>query len=190
VADVVRNSGGGANAGLQGLWRTRDRGAAWEKVFEGEIAPSSDLAAKLRSVPGQPGNLFFTSDFQYTDDSALRRSVDGGKSWQIVPNVTRVDDIAFGKAAKGKTYPTLFLSGRVAGEYGVWRSIDNAGSWQQLVDFPVGTLDQVSAIGADPDVFGRVYLGYVGSSWIWGEPAPCTPAAYLPLAEKQCSRVR
>jgi photosystem II stability/assembly factor-like uncharacterized protein len=184
------HSGGGANAGLQGLWRTRDRGAAWEKVFEGEIAPSSDLAAKLRSVPGQPGNLFFTSDFQYTDDSALRRSVDGGKSWQIVPNVTRVDDIAFGKAAQGKTYPTLFLSGRVAGEYGIWRSIDNAGSWQQLVDFPVGTLDQVSAIGADPDVFGRVYLGYVGSSWIWGEPAPCTPAAYLPLAEKQCSRVR
>jgi hypothetical protein len=141
-------------------------------------------------VPGHPGNLFFTSAFEHTSDTGLRRSIDGGKTWQIVPSVTRVDDIAFGKAARGKTYPTLFLSGRVAGEYGIWRSVDNAASWQQLTDFPVGSLDQVSVVGADPDVFGRVYLGYVGSSWIWGEPAPCKPAPYRPLADLQCSLVR
>jgi hypothetical protein len=42
-----------------------------------------------------------------------------------------------------------------------------------LAEFPVGRLDQVTAVAADPDVFGRVYLGYAGSGWIWGEPAPC-----------------
>ncbi len=184
------HNGGGENAALLGLWRTRDGGKAWDKVFEGEIAPSSDMAAKLRSVPGHAGHLFFTSAFEHTSDTGLRRSIDGGSNWQVVPNVTRVDDIAFGKAAKGAAYPTIFLSGRVAGEYGIWRSVDDAGSWQRLVDFPVGTLDQVSVVGADPDVFGRVYLGYVGSSWIWGEPAPCKPAGYAPLADRQCSAVR
>jgi photosystem II stability/assembly factor-like uncharacterized protein len=184
------HSGGGENAALQGLWLSEDGGKSWNKVFEGEIAPSSDMAAKLRSVPGHAGHLFFTSAFEHTGDTALRRSTDGGRTWQIVPNVTRVDDIAFGKAAKGARYPTIFFSGKVSGEYGIWRSIDNAASWQRLVDFPAGTLDQVSVVGADPDVFGRVYLGYVGSSWIWGEPAPCKPAPYQPFAASQCAAVR
>ncbi len=184
------HSGGDANAALQGLWRTRDGAKSWDKVFEGEIAPSSDAAAKLRSVPGHAGHLFFTSGFEHASDTGLRRSVDGGGSWQTMANVTRVDDIAFGKAAKGATYPTIFLSGQVDGQYGIWRSIDDAKSWQRLVDFPVGTLDQVSAVGADPDVFGRVYLGYVGSSWIWGEPAVCSPTGDDPSTERQCSPVR
>ncbi|MDQ0839094.1 hypothetical protein [Sphingomonas faeni] len=121
-----------------------------DKVFDGELAPSSGLAAKLRSVPGHPGNLFFTSAFEHTSDTGLRRSIDGGNTWQIVLSVTCVDDIAFGKATKGRTYPTLFLSGRVAGKYGIWRSVDHAGSWQQLVDCPVGALNEVSLVGAIP----------------------------------------
>jgi photosystem II stability/assembly factor-like uncharacterized protein len=184
------HSGGGENAALLGLWRTEDGGKAWTRMFEGEIAPSSDMAAKLRAVPGHAGHLFFTAAFEHTSDTGLRRSTDGGATWQVVPNVTRVDDIAFGKAAKAAAYPTIFLSGKVAGEYGIWRSIDDTASWQRLADFPVGTLDQVSAVGADPDVFGRVYLGYVGSSWIWGEPAPCKPAPYQPLVDRQCAAVR
>ncbi len=184
------HSGGGANAGLLGLWRSRDGGATWDRVFGGEIAPSSDMAAKLRVVPGHAGHLFFTSAFEHTTDTGLRRSTDGGAHWQVVPGVTRVDDIAFGKAAKGASYPTIFISGRVGGEYGVWRSTDDARNWQRLVDFPIGRIDQVTVVGADPDVFGRVYLGYLGSGWVWGEPAPCKPAPYRALADRQCAAVR
>jgi hypothetical protein len=183
------HSGQGANQHLLGVWRTQDGGRRWERVFSGEIAPSSDHNAKLRSVPGHGGHLFFTSAFPYTDDTLLRRSLDGGRSWVPVSEVTRVDDIAFGKAAPGAAYPAIYISGRVGGSYGIWRSIDSARSWQRLADFPVGTLDNVTAVGADPDVFGRVYLGYQGSSWIWGEPAPCRPAPYRSLADEMCSAV-
>ncbi|CAN5615569.1 RICIN domain-containing protein [soil metagenome] len=183
------HSGESPNVGLIGLWRSRDGGATWQKAYDGEIAPASNFAAKLRSVPGHAGHLFFTSGFEHTGDTQLRRSTDGGDSWTLVPEVTRVDDIAFGKAASGAAYPTIFISGRVGGTYGIWRSLDNAATWQQLVDFPVGTLDQVTAIAADPDVFGRVYLGYKGSGWIWGEPAACKPAPYRALAREQCSSV-
>jgi hypothetical protein len=182
------HSGEGANAALQGLWRSGDGGASWSRVFAGEIAPDSKAAAKLRSVPGHAGHLFFTSGTQDASDTRLRRSMDGGKSWQMVDHVDHVDDVAFGKAAKGKDYPTIFISGRVSGQYGVWRSVDNAANWQQIAQFPAGSLDQVSVIGADPDVFGRVYLGYVGSGWIWGEPAPCrTPK---PVDGKICQKIR
>ncbi|MBW6523991.1 hypothetical protein KZ810_10840 [Sphingomonas sp. RHCKR47] len=184
------HSGEGANAALQGLWRSQDDGRSWSKVFNGEIAPVSNMAAKLRSVPGHAGHLFFTSGFEHTGDTGLRRSRDGGATWQVVADVTRVDDIAFGKAAKGARYPTIFVSGRIGGEYGIWRSVDDAQTWQRLIDFPAGTLDQVSVVGADPDVFGRVYLGYVGSGWIWGEPAPCTPAPLGARNDTQCVAVR
>lgn len=183
------HSGEAPNEELTGLWRSGDGGVKWERVFTGEIAPSSTMAAKLRSVPGHAGHLFFTAGFAHTTDTGLRRSTDGGRSWNVVPEVTRVDDIAFGKAARGAAYPAIYISGRVGGTYGVWRSTDNAGSWQRLVDFPVGTLDQVTAIGADPDVFGRVYLGYKGSGWIWGEPATCTAAPLRSLEHQQCSKV-
>ncbi|MCA1196348.1 hypothetical protein K9B35_00065 [Sphingomonas sp. R647] len=184
------HSGEAPNGALVGLWRTRDGGASWIRVFAGEIAPSSNMAAKLRSVPGHAGHLFFTSAFEHVSDTGLRRSSDGGATWRLVPDVTRVDDIAFGKAAPGASYPAIYISGQVGGEYGIWRSVNNGSAWHRLAEFPVGTLDQVTVIGADPDIFGRVYLGYKGSGWIWGEPAPCKPAAYAALADTHCAAVR
>jgi photosystem II stability/assembly factor-like uncharacterized protein len=184
------HSGDAPNQALAGLWRSTDGGATWLRVFVGEIAPASHMAAKLRAVPGHAGHLFFTSAFAYVGDIGLRRSTDGGSTWALVPAVTRVDDIAFGKAPTGAKYPSIYISGQVNGIYGVWRSVDNAANWQQLVDFPVGTLDQVTAVGADPDVFGRVYLGYKGSSWIWGEPAACRVQPIHGRVDHQCSSVK
>jgi len=182
------HSGESPNQALAGLWRSNDGGVNWEHVHMGEIAPNSGSAAKLRSVPGHAGHLFFTSAVN-GGETVLRRSIDGGTTWSLVSGVNRVDDIAFGKAAAGAAYPAIYISGQVNGSYGVWRSIDDARSWQKLVDFPVGTLDQVTVVAADPDVFGRVYLGYKGSGWIWGEPAPCRAAPYTLFATEQCSAV-
>ncbi|MFC0205088.1 WD40/YVTN/BNR-like repeat-containing protein [Novosphingobium soli] len=197
AADRVRagtfylvHSGDSPNERLAGVWRTTNGGASWTQVFTGEIAPMSAFSAKLRAVPGKAGHLFFTSAFAYTTDTVLRRSTDGGAHWSVVPDVTRVDDVALGKAAKGADYPAIYISGRVAGEYGIWRSTDNARSWQRLVDFPMGSLDMVTVLGADPDVFGRVYIGYKGSGWVWGEPASCQSAPLKPFDATQCSSVQ
>jgi hypothetical protein len=172
------HSGEGQNQALKGLWVTNDGGDNWEKVFNGEITPMSGFAAKLRAVPGHAGHLFFTSSTEQPNNNPLRRSLDGGQSFEDVKDLNQVDDIAFGKAAKGSDYPTLFISGRVKGVYGLWRSVDNARSWERLVDFPMGRLDQAGALGADPDVFGRVYIGYLGSGFMYGEPATCTVKPY------------
>lgn len=183
------HSGETPNELLAGLWRSHDMGESWQKLFEGEIAPQSNYAAKLRAVPGKAGHLFFTSGHATAPDTRLRRSIDGGRQWQVLETVDRVDDVAFGKAAPGAAYPAIYISGRVEGRYGIWRSLDDARSWQRLVDFPAGTLDQVTVMAADPDVFGRVYLGYKGSGWVWGEPAPCKPAPLRSLETRQCFKI-
>lgn len=171
------HSGEGRNARLAGLWRSKDGGERWEQVHVGAIAPESGHAAKLRAVPGQAGHLFFTTGLLGGRDTRLRRSRDGGENWQTLDRLTAVDDIAFGKAAAGGRYPAIYLSGRVDGVYGLWRSVDDGASWQRLVDFPLGRLDQVTVLEADKDVFGRIYIGYMGSGWIYGEPGRCGEAA-------------
>lgn len=193
AADRVRpgtfyfvHSGGGRNEALKGLWRTTNGGLSWKMVYKGEIAPNSQYSARLRAVFGKEGNLFFTSSVAMGPDTGLRRTADGGETWTVVPNVSRVDDIGFGKAAPGADYPAIFISGQVAGQYGIWRSIDNAKSWQRLAGFPMGTLDQVGPVEGDKDVFGRVYVGYKGSSWLYGEPAPCQPAPFRQGMAKEC----
>jgi hypothetical protein len=173
----LAHSGDGGNAALAGLWRTTDRGAHWTRVFSGEIAPDSRFTAKLRAVPGRAGHLFFTSAVGGGADTRLRRSLDGGVTWRPLDNVDRVDDVAFGKAAAGASYPTIFVSARVSGRYGIWRSTNNAASWTKIAGFPMGTLDQVTVLEADKATFGRVYIGYKGSGWIYGTPAACTPAS-------------
>lgn len=183
------HSGTATNPQLQGLWRTADGGAHWDQVFKGEIAPKSQYAAKLRAAPDWAGHLFFTSGVAEGDNTRLRRSTDGGKTWTAMDGVDHVDDIAFGKAAAGAPYPTIFISGQVRGFYGIWRSVDAAKSWRRLADFPIGRLDQVTVLGADPNVFGRVYIGYMGSGWIYGEPAPCAADLQKTDAESQCVQV-
>ena len=163
------HSGTASNKALTGLWRSDDGGVKWRRVFSGEIAPYSNSAAKLRAVPGQAGHLFFTNG-NAEGDTRLRRSTDGGATWAIVAGISQVDDIAFGKAAVGAAYPAIYISGKKDGRYGLWRSVDDATSWQRLVDFPLGRLDQAMVLEADKQLFGRLYVGYAGSGWIYGEP--------------------
>jgi photosystem II stability/assembly factor-like uncharacterized protein len=174
------HSGTGANLALRGLWRTEDGGVSWRKVFNGEIAPQSEFSAKLRAAPGQAGHLFFTSGVFGAADTDLRRSNDGGATWTRVSGVNDVSDIGFGRPAPGAASPAIFLVGRFRGDYGVWRSLDDAAHWTKVGQFPVGDLDQVVAVEGDKNVFGRVYLGFTGSGWAYGQPSTCATAAVQP----------
>lgn len=196
VADTVEpktfylvHSGNDANAAIQGLWVTKDGGRNWTRSFVGEIAPSSGHAAKLRAVPGHAGHLFFTSAVAGGPDTRLRHSTDGGRSWKTLATIDRVDDLAFGKAAQGSAYPSIYLAGRIKAKFGLWRSVDAGQTWSRLVDFPMGRLDQVTVVGADPNYFGRVYIGYMGSGFVYGEPSECGAPAAGARDDRRCSAV-
>jgi hypothetical protein len=168
---------------LKGLYRSIDGGASWTLVHSGEIAPFSGFNAQLRSVPGQAGHLFFTSGPQGNPEnrhpaaSRLMRSTNGGATWTAVPNVLEVRAIGFGAALTN--YPSIFIAGWVKGIYGIWRSDDNARSWIQIGNFPLGSLDNVTAIDGDKNIFGTAYVGFSGSGYAYGlsssAPVPDTP---------------
>ena len=151
----------------KGLYRSTDGGASWTLVYSGEIAPWSGFNAKLQSVPRHAGHLFFTSGPQggvedrHPAANPFMRSIDGGVTWTAVPNVLEVHAFGFGKAA-------IYIVGWVNGQYGIWRSDDNAQSWVQIGEFPLGRLDRVNAVEGDKNVYGMVYVGFGGSGYAYG----------------------
>jgi photosystem II stability/assembly factor-like uncharacterized protein len=165
---------------LGGVFRTTDGGKTWLKVYtnlapftDGGIVAFSNFNATLKSVPGKAGHLFFSAgplDGE-PDSNIFKRSSTGGTSWQTVPNVTQVHAFGFGKTAPGKTYPTIFIAGKVRGEWGLWRSVDDTANWRKIGAFPNGSLDRISAMDGDKDKFGWLYMAFGGSGFGYGYSA-------------------
>src|SRR5262245_51105664 len=173
------NYGPGAAPSAAGIYRSTDGGATWTHVYGRAVAPFSGYNAVLKAVPGQAGHLFFTSGQQGSagdpnpDQAAVfMRSTDGGATWTAVPNVLEVYAFGFGQAASGQTYPAIFIAGFVNSVWGIWRSDDNAQSWTQISNFPLGSLDQVVTIDGDKNIYGQVYVGFIGSGYAYGKVAP------------------
>lgn len=118
---------------------------------------------RLVAVFGQKGHLWLPAV------NGLMRSIDGGMSFTKVSDIV-AEKVSFGKAAPGKSYPTVYAFGVLKGVTGVFRSVDEGQTWDHINDRSVGfnTFEQICG---DPKVFGRVYVGTNGRG-IWvGDPA-------------------
>ena len=73
--------------------------------------------------------------------------------------------MGFGAAAPGQSYPAIYMVGWVNGVYGVWQSINEAQSWTSIGTWPNGSLDTITTISGDPNVFGKVYVGLAGGGY-------------------------
>lgn len=185
----IYHSGQG-NPTWAGVYASTDKGRTWQKRFEGELSPFSRFNTHLKAVPDNAGHLFWSTGALDGINSDFRRSVDGGRTWPQVAGMTRVLAFGFGKAADTGGYPAIYVAGRYQGNYGLWRSLDNAANWKQIGQFPQGSLDSVRAIDGDKDDFGRVYMALGGSGWIYGTPSTCTPKAYLFGDRAECFGIR
>ena len=156
-----------------GVFRSTDSGASWKLVHKGEVAPFSGFNAKLTSVPGHAGHLFFTSgqqgqprDRNPSDAARFMRSTDAGVTWSAIRDVREVYAFGFGKAEK--TYPTIFIAGWVRAGYGIWSSADEGATWRRVgPEYPLGSLDTVKTIDGDKDELGTVYVGFGGSGYAY-----------------------
>ena len=91
-------------------------------------------------------------------------------STDVTPAVQDVRAIGFGKPARGKTFPAIYLVGRIHNVEGLFRSTDTGASWVRINDdqHQYGLITHVTG---DPRIFGRVYLGTSGRGIIYGDPA-------------------
>jgi photosystem II stability/assembly factor-like uncharacterized protein len=123
---------------------------------------------RLYAAPGRSGDLWLAAFDGLYHLPGLPPNP--GLSFGRIPGVQEIQAFGFGKAAPQHAYPALYLAGTVAGQTGVFRSIDEGRSWQRINDsqHQWGLILQISG---DPRIFGRVYVGTHGRGILYGDPA-------------------
>jgi hypothetical protein len=165
------NSGTGA----PGIYISTNSGVSWTQKKSGLfIAGEVNANAWLKSVPGNSGHLFYSGGIQvgasHPTTAAFYRSTDHGATWSTITNMNDVWAFGFGAPKPGGGgYPSIYVYGWYTGSIGVWRSIDNAATWQSIGDgFPGGSFSQVRCVEGDNNTYGYVYLGTGGQGFFYG----------------------
>lgn len=141
------------------LWVSTDRGRSFVQGIEGlDREPVKPVA-----VPGRAGHVWLPLS------NGLFVTRDGGKSLVRIQGVRAAHHVGFGKPAPGRKHPTVFVTGRVGGRLGVFRSTDEGQSWYQINDERTG-FGTMNHVTGDPRVFGRVYLGTNGRGILVADP--------------------
>jgi len=120
-------------------------------------------AADIASVPGKEGHVWLATGKE------LYRSVDGGATYTSLDTFEQTYAVGFGKAADGRDYPAIYVSGKVGETFGIFRSVDDGANWVRVND-DQHQFSAVDTIAGDPRIFGRVYVGTHGRGILYGDP--------------------
>jgi photosystem II stability/assembly factor-like uncharacterized protein len=157
------------------FYRSQDGGATWKH---------------LSTLPTQPGNHYDNHRLEAAPNSAkqawlalhdkgLFRTGNGGQNWTKISGVDWAVNVSFGKAAPGRTNPTVFLLGQLSGkstsseqeaEVNLYRSDDMGTTWMRVNDAERG-MGGVGNITGDMQNYGRVYIGTGGRGTFYGQIA-------------------
>lgn len=123
--------------------------------------------AGIATVQGYQGHVFVAADHAW-GGGGLYVSVNSGSTFKKIAAVGSATRVAVGRPAPGKTYPAVYIVGKVGGVNGFFRSTDSVKTWTRINDdaHQYGTIHQI--VG-DPRVFGRLYLGTEGRGVIYGD---------------------
>ena len=158
------------------FYRSTDGGKTWTQA--GGAAPSgagndSHVFGQIHAVPGYANNVWVSNA-----QGGLSYTTDGGESWTKVADVQQATAFGFGQAMDGQSYPAIYIAGEVNNISGIWRSIDQGNSWDEVGQYPAGIYDKVDTVSGDMNIAGRVYVGFAGNGYVYGDstatgsPAP------------------
>jgi len=156
-----------------GIYKSTDGGGTWAMVTS---AAASGSRPYMRATPDHAGDVWvidgFTGNPGAQPDSGRLHHVTNALGSAKVTTISDVREpwaIGFGAAKPGNSYPAIYIVGWVGTSpvWGLWRSDDQGRTWVKLDTWPAGSLDQISAISGDPNVWNKVYIGFRGSGYAW-----------------------
>jgi hypothetical protein len=162
-----------------GLYKSTNSGATWALSFtKGASGPTADIftyavQGTVACPPGSGDVWMSGGQFGGWPDSLTPASqapfikfTSAGTVANVISNVLEVYKFGFGKAKTTGGYPALFIVGWVNSVYGAWRSDDAdqaTPTWSFLGTWPNDSFDSVTSVAGDPDLYGRMYVGFNGS---------------------------
>lgn len=152
------------------MYKSSDKGQTWSST--NASIPKRIWHGQLKAVDGYEGHLWMSTGFDHREPATERglwRSVDGGESMEKQEGIQDAWAVGYGKAYQNNPYPTIYIYGKINDEWGIYRSVDEGLNWVKVGEYPLGLFDGVTAIAGDPEIFGRVYMGYLGNTFVYGE---------------------
>jgi photosystem II stability/assembly factor-like uncharacterized protein len=167
IADVERAGAYFMTTSGGDLLETTDGGRSWE-VLSTDL-PRFGFNGQLEQNWIDPDTLWFAQGEQQNDPDGIYRSLDRGLSFSEVGEFSDAIDVSLGAAMSSNDPLSIYVLGTLSDQEGIYRSVDDGLSWEFLGQFPLGLLDQPLVLTADPDEFGRVYVGTSGTGFYYGE---------------------
>ena len=123
----------------------------------------------IRAVPGIEGDVWVAGS-----SNGLYRTTDSGASFAKIASVTQCTSVGFGKAAADKSFPTIYMWGKVTGGVSynaLYRSADQGATWLRINDdmHQYGGLGNANFVDGDMNVYGRVFMSSWGRGIIYGD---------------------
>jgi xyloglucan-specific exo-beta-1,4-glucanase len=151
------------------FYASTDGGATFAALATGLPVP-----AQFKAVPGREGDVWIAGGTE-TTTYGLWHSTNGGATFARLANLEEADNVGFGRAAAGQTYPAMYTSAQAGGVRGIYRSTNAGASWTRINDALHQYGSTGGAITGDPRVFGRVYLSTNGRGIVYGDPGAAQP---------------
>ena len=120
---------------------------------------------KMRAVPGVEGDIWAPCG-----TNGLYRSTNSATSFSKMNGISMCEAVGFGKAAEGKTFPTVFVWATINGTTGIFRSTDEGQTWVRINDdkHQFGGPGNGQFVMGDMAVYGTVFMSTVGRGVICG----------------------
>jgi hypothetical protein len=125
---------------------------------------------RFQAVPDRAGDLWLAGGAGTGGGYGLWRSTDRGETFSRLANVDEADAVGFGRPAPRRSYPAVFVTARIRGVRGIFRSDDAGRGWIRVNDDKHQYAWTGAAITGDPRIHGRVYLATNGRGVICGDP--------------------
>lgn len=165
------------------LLQSIDGGDSWN-VLSSDL-PSFGFSGQLEQDWNATDKLWYAHGFQENDPAGLFHSLDGGLSFSEVSQFDEAIDVSLGAAMADDAALSIYVLGTLEDQEGIFRSLDDGTTWDFLGQFPLGLVDQPLVLTADPDIFGRIYVGTTGTGFFYGDltavPEPTSGGIVLPL---------
>ncbi|MFX1368866.1 MAG: hypothetical protein ACFFAY_09730, partial [Promethearchaeota archaeon] len=146
-----------------GPFRSDDGGLSWDFLATSEV----DYSYTLAIHPSDPDTVYSGYNPKpFQDWAMVRKSIDGGITWNTVLNVTGSDGIT--SVAIDPNSPNIVYAGSIGKNGGeIYKTIDGGLNWAKLNDnFTMCTVMAQPQIAVDPANPGTAYAGtWLGGTW-------------------------
>jgi fibronectin type 3 domain-containing protein len=154
------------------LYISTDGGMTWQGKPNANL-PDWAWYGQLAVNGNVQNDLWYADGWAGSTVHGLFHSTDGGQTFQQIPEISHAIVVAAGagSAQAGDAPYTVYFYGLMTSspQWGIFRSTDGGGTWNRISYYPTGIYDVPHVMAASQDTFGKVYVGFSGNSFVYGQ---------------------